>query len=100
DGKILVFTQAKLLPLDVYFGRELPRILTVEGLRAYLIASQKPTVLIDEQDLRVTPRELVQDLRVLETLRIHEQSLYILGCSVTERAAASPRCVGARPLGG
>jgi 4-amino-4-deoxy-L-arabinose transferase-like glycosyltransferase len=98
DGQILVFTAAKLLPLDVYFGRELPRILTVEALRAYLAGTQRPTVLIDEQDLRVTPRELVQDLRVLDTLRIHEQSLYILGCPGPERAAESPRCAGAEPL--
>jgi 4-amino-4-deoxy-L-arabinose transferase-like glycosyltransferase len=102
DGDILIFTQAKLLPLDVYFGRELPRILTADALRAYLARTQRPTVLIDEQDLdpRVTPRELVQDLRVLETLRIHEQSLYILGCSATERAQGSPRCARAEPLGG
>lgn len=98
DGQILVFTAAKLLPLDVYFGRELPRILTVDALRTYLAGTLRPTVLIDEQDLRITPRELVQDLRVLETLSIHEQSLYILGCPGSERAAGSPRCAGAEPL--
>jgi 4-amino-4-deoxy-L-arabinose transferase-like glycosyltransferase len=98
DGQILVFTAAKLLPLDFYFGRELPRILTVDALRVYLAGTRRPTVLIDEQDLRITPRELVQDLRVLDTLRIHEQSLYLLGCSGPERAAESPRCAGAEPL--
>jgi 4-amino-4-deoxy-L-arabinose transferase-like glycosyltransferase len=97
DGQILVFTEAKLLPMDFYFGRELPRTLTVDGLRAYLARTDRPTVLIDEQDLRVTPRELAQDLRVLDTLRIHEQSLYILGCSGRERAAGSPRCIGREP---
>jgi 4-amino-4-deoxy-L-arabinose transferase-like glycosyltransferase len=98
DGQILVFTAAKLLPLDFYYGRELPRILTVDALRAYLAGTQRPTVLIDEQDLRITPREMILDLRVLERLRIHEQSLYILGCSGPERATGSPRCAGARPL--
>ncbi len=99
DGQILIFTAAKLLPLDFYFGRELPRILTVDAFRAYLARAERPTVLIDEQDLRITPPELVQELRVLEPLRIHEQTLYILGCSASERAAGSPRCAGAEPLG-
>jgi 4-amino-4-deoxy-L-arabinose transferase-like glycosyltransferase len=98
DGQILVFTAAKLLPLDFYFGRELPRILTVDAFRAYLARTEHPTVLIDEQDLQITPSQLVQDLRVLEPLRIHEQSLYILGCSGPERAAGSPRCAGTEPL--
>jgi 4-amino-4-deoxy-L-arabinose transferase-like glycosyltransferase len=98
EGQILVFTAAKLLPLDFYFGRELPRTLTVDGLRAYLASTSRPTVLIDEQDIQLTPRELLQDLRVLDTLRIHEQSLYILGCAARERAAGSPRCAGAEPL--
>ena len=98
DGQVRVFTAAKLLPLDFYFGREVPRILSVEALRTYLEQTDRPTVLIDEQDLRVTPRDLVQDLRVLETLRIHEQSLYLVGCSGRERATGSPRCVGAEPL--
>ncbi len=98
DGDLRVFTQAKLLPMDFYFGRELPRILAVDELRAYLAGSERPTVLIDEQDLKVTPREMVEDLRVLEALRIHEQSLFILGCSAPERAAGSARCAGAEPL--
>jgi 4-amino-4-deoxy-L-arabinose transferase-like glycosyltransferase len=92
DGDLRVFTQAKLLPMDFYYGRELPRLLTVEQLRAYLASDPRPTVLIDEQDLKLTPPELIRDLRVLETLRIHEQQLFILGCAPSERATASPRC--------
>jgi 4-amino-4-deoxy-L-arabinose transferase-like glycosyltransferase len=92
DGDLRVFTQAKLLPLDFYFGRELPRLTSVEELRAYLAADARPTVLIDEQDLKITPRTLLRDLRVLETLRIHEQHLFLLGCSPSERATISPRC--------
>jgi 4-amino-4-deoxy-L-arabinose transferase-like glycosyltransferase len=99
DGQILVFTQAKLLPLDFYFGQDLPRTLTVEGLRDHLRGTERPTVLIDRQDLRITPPELVQDLRMLETLRIHEQDLFILGCPAAERAAGSPRCAHAQSLG-
>ena len=92
-------TAAKLLPLDFYSGRELPRILTPPELKAYLAATERPTVLIDVQDLKITPPDMVEDLRVLETLRIHEQSLFILGCSAPERAAGSARCEGAKPLG-
>jgi 4-amino-4-deoxy-L-arabinose transferase-like glycosyltransferase len=98
DGQVVVFTAAKLLPLDVYFGRELPRILTADALRTYLAGTPRPTVLIDRQELDLTPRELVRDLRVLETLSIHEQSLYLLGCPGPERAEGSPRCAGAEPL--
>jgi len=93
DADLRVFTQAKLLPMDFYFGRELPRTLTVDELRAYLAGTARPTVLIDAQNLKITPRELVQDLRLLATLQIHEQSLFILGCAAPERAARSARCV-------
>ena len=55
DGDIRVFTQAKLLPMDFYYGRELPRIATVPELRAYLAASARPTILIDQQGLKMTP---------------------------------------------
>ena len=99
SGDLRVFTAAKLLPLDFYSGRELPRILTPPELQAYLAGTERPTVLIDVQDLKITPRDMVDDLRVLETLRIHEQSLFILGCSASERAAGSTRCEGAKPLG-
>jgi 4-amino-4-deoxy-L-arabinose transferase-like glycosyltransferase len=98
DGDVKVFTQAKLLPLDFYAGREVPRISTVDELRAYLAGDPHATVLIDQQDLRVTPPDLTQDLRVLETLRIHEQSLYVLGCGASERATGSPRCATSQPL--
>ena len=98
DGDLRVFTAAKLLPLDFYSGRELPRIFTAPELEMYLAGTQRPTVLVDVQDLKLTPREMVEDLRVLETLRIHEQSLFILGCPAAERAAGSVRCEGARPL--
>jgi 4-amino-4-deoxy-L-arabinose transferase-like glycosyltransferase len=89
DGDLRVFTQAKLLPMDFYYGRELPRIATVSELRAYLAASASPTVLIDEQDLRVTPPDLIRDLRVLAALRIHEQRLFILGCRPREGATGT-----------
>ncbi len=92
-GDLQVFTRAKLLPLDFYFGRELPRLMTVAELRDYLARAGRPTVLIDEQNLKIAPRELVGDLRALETLRIHEQRLYILGCGTAERRAGSPRCM-------
>ena len=98
DGGLGVFTQAKLLPMDFYLGRELPRLMTVDELRAYLARAERPTVLIDAQNLKLTPRDLVRDLRVVETLRIHEQSLFILGCGAAERAAGSARCAGTEPL--
>jgi len=98
DGNITVFTAAKLLPLDFYAGHEVPRILTAEELRKYLAGNPRPTVLIDEQDLKVIPNELIEDLRVVETLRIHEQSLFLLGCAASERAGGSPRCASARPV--
>jgi 4-amino-4-deoxy-L-arabinose transferase-like glycosyltransferase len=98
SGDLRVFTAAKLLPLDFYAGRELPRILTPPELKAYLATTERPTVLTDVQDLKLTPREMVEDLRVLETLRIHEQSLFILGCPALERATGSARCEGAKPL--
>jgi 4-amino-4-deoxy-L-arabinose transferase-like glycosyltransferase len=98
DGDLRVFTQAKLLPLDFYFGRELPRITTAPELRQYLAGSTRPTVLIDQQDVKTTPPELLRDLRVLETLRIHEQQLFILGCSTAERSTGSSRCAGRLPL--
>ncbi len=79
DGNLRVFTQAKLLPLDFYYGRELPRVFAVPELREYLAREPRPTILIDDQDLRVTPRDLIRDLRVLDTPRIHEQNLYIMG---------------------
>ena len=88
-----MFTQAKLLPMDFYLGRELPRLMTVDELRAYLARAERPTVLIDAQNLKLTPRDLVRDLRLVETLRIHEQSLFILGCGAAERAAGSARCM-------
>jgi hypothetical protein len=98
DGDLRVFTAAKLLPLDFYAGRELPRVFTPPELETYLAGTQRPTVLVDVQDLKLTPRRMVEDLRVLETLRIHEQSLFILGCPAAERAAGSARCEGANPL--
>jgi len=79
--------------MDFYFGRELPRLMTVDELRAYLAGDARPTVLIDAQNLKITPRDLVRDLRMVETLRIHEQSLFILGCGAAERGAASARCM-------
>lgn len=100
-GDLRVFTRAKLLPLDFYFGRELPRLASVAELRDYLARVERATVLIDQQNLKVTPRELVQDLRVLDTLRIHDQTLYILSCGAAERSAGSTRCPreAARPAG-
>jgi len=92
DGDLRVFTQAKLLPMDFYFGRELPRLDSVDALRDYLARAQRATVLIDQQNLKVTPKELIGDLRVLTTLRIHEQNLYIFGCGAAERSAGSTRC--------
>jgi hypothetical protein len=85
DGEVRLFTRAKLLPLDFYSGRELPRLETVTQLRDYLARTQRPTVLIDAQNLRITPPELLQGLRVLETLLIHEQRLSVLGCGDAER---------------
>jgi 4-amino-4-deoxy-L-arabinose transferase-like glycosyltransferase len=95
NGDLRVFTQAKLLPLDFYFGHELPRLLTVAALREYVVVSQRPTVLIDRQNLRITPPELLQELRVLERLGIHEQRLFLLGCGAAERSTGSARCAGA-----
>jgi 4-amino-4-deoxy-L-arabinose transferase len=92
DTDLRVFTRAKLLPLDFYFGRELPRLATVTELQEYVTRDGRPTVLIDQQNLKVAPRELVQELRVLETLTIHEQRLYLLGCAPAERSAGSARC--------
>lgn len=94
DGELRVFTQAKLLPLDFYFGRELPRIETAAELRDYVARAERPTVLIDRQDVKVTPPELLGELRLLATLRIHEQHLFILGCGPAERSAGSARCAG------
>jgi hypothetical protein len=94
SGELRVFTQAKLLPLDFYFGRELPRVMTPAALREYLRQGDRPTVLIDRQNLKITPPEVLQDLRLLETLSIHEQRLYLLGCSAAERSSGSARCVG------
>lgn len=98
DGELRVFTQAKLLPLDFYFGRELPRILTATELRDYLARVERPTVLIDRQDVKVTPAELLAELRLLERVRIHEQHLFILGCGPAERSAGSARCAGKNAL--
>jgi 4-amino-4-deoxy-L-arabinose transferase-like glycosyltransferase len=98
DDNVRVFTQAKLLPLDFYFGRELPRILTPAEFREYVSREARPTILIDRQDVKVTPPELLRELRVLETLRFHEQQLFILGCGAVERSAGSARCAGARML--
>jgi hypothetical protein len=94
DANVRVFTQAKLLPLDFYFGRELPRIVTAAELRDYMAREARPTVLIDRQDVKVTPPDLLRELRVLETLRFHEQQLFIFGCGPAERSAASARCAG------
>jgi 4-amino-4-deoxy-L-arabinose transferase-like glycosyltransferase len=79
DGDLRVFTQAKLLPLDFYYGQEIPRVFSVDELRVYLAQDPRPIVVIDDQDLKVTPRELLRDLRVLDSPRIHEQNLYIIG---------------------
>ncbi len=89
DGDIRVFTQAKLLPMDFYYGRELPRIASISELRAYLAASARPTLLIDEQGLKVTPRDLIRDQCVLAALRIHDQSLFILGSRPSEGATGT-----------
>jgi 4-amino-4-deoxy-L-arabinose transferase-like glycosyltransferase len=97
-GDLRVFTQAKLLPLDFYAGRELPRLANVDELKRYVGASARPTVLIDRQNLRVVPAQLVGELRVLDTLGIHEQRLYVLGCNAAERGAGSPRCASAGSL--
>lgn len=96
DGDIRVFTQAKLLPMDFYYGRELPRIASVPELRAYLAASARPTVLIDEQGLKVTPRDLIRGQCVLAALRIHEQSLFILGWRPSAGATGTG-CVRSSP---
>jgi len=93
DGEFRVFTRAKLLPLDFYYGRELPRLDTVEQLRDYLANTPRATMLIDAQNLKVTPAELRDQLRTLETLRIHEQRLFVLGCGADRGSpcAASPQ---------
>lgn len=99
DGDIRVFTRAKLLPMDFYYGRELPRIATVPELRAYLAASARPTVLIDQQGLQVTPPDLIRDQCVLAALRIHEQSLFILGRRPSEGATGTG-CASSSPSAG
>ncbi len=78
DGNLRVFTQAKLLPLDFYYGREIPRIASPQELREYIERDARPIVLIDDQDLKVTPPDLLRELRGLDTIRIHEQNLYLL----------------------
>ena len=78
DGNLRVFTQAKLLPLDFYYGRELPRITNTGELREYIERDARPVVLIDDQDLKVTPPDVLRQLSGLDTIRIHEQNLYLV----------------------
>jgi hypothetical protein len=79
DTDLRVLTKAKLLPLDFYMGRELPRLGSPDELGRYLASTSRPIVLTDAQNLRRLHDRLPAEVRVLQQLRIQEQSLFIIG---------------------
>jgi 4-amino-4-deoxy-L-arabinose transferase-like glycosyltransferase len=79
DGDFRLLTQAKLLPLDFYMGRELPRLRSTAELERYLASTDRPVALVDAQNRRRMGNGLPAGIRVLQQFRVHEQDLFIVG---------------------